>query len=117
MSNNIEYSVLEICDSSRNEIIDVSELSNEILNNEYDKSNEIIALELFYTENYTVKELTKICGYYNISVRNKKKNKLVEDIVMLEINEENNILVSRRKLLNFYYEELKNDDYYKSFVI
>tara|TARA_Y100000992_G_C21231867_1_gene475919 strand:- start:467 stop:826 length:360 start_codon:yes stop_codon:yes gene_type:complete len=118
--NNISYSVIEVCDSSNNEIIDIKELSNNIMisnNNDDEKANELVALEIFYTENYTVKELQKIAGYYNIPIRKLKKDQLVNKIIDFEMNDENTEIVSRRKLLNFYYEELKGDHYFSTFVI
>jgi hypothetical protein len=117
--NNISYSIVEVCNSDNNEIIDMDELSKNMCNeteNNMNTTNEMIALEFFYNENYTVKDLNKVAGYYNIPTRKLKKEQLINKIVEYEMNYENNELVSRRKLLQFYYEELKNDNYFSVFV-
>jgi len=116
--NNISYSIVEVCDSSNNEIININEISNNIMiTNDIDKTNEMIALEIFYSENYNVKDLHKVAGYYNISIRKLKKEQLINKIVEFEMDDENSEIVARRKLLQFYYEEIKNDHYFSKFMI
>jgi len=117
--DNISYSIVEVCNSNNNEIIDMDELSKKIQNeteNDMNTTNEMVAFEFFYNENYTVRDLNKVAGYYNISTRKLKKEQLINKIVEYEMNYENIDIVSRRKLLQFYYEELKNDNYFSLFV-
>ena len=47
-------------------------------------TNEMIALEVFYSENYTVKDLHKVAGYYNISTRKLKKEQLINKKGVIE---------------------------------
>ena len=76
-----------------------------------------VALELCYHENYTLKELYKICDYYEIVRRKLKKDEIIQEIVLFECDPNNSELVQKRKLLWFYVSELKNDKYFKKFVI
>ena len=55
-------------------------------NNNYISS--MTALELEYNE-YLKKDLVKICEYYKISTRKKKKGDLIDDIIEYELNPEN----------------------------
>jgi hypothetical protein len=73
-----------------------------------------------YDLNYNVKQLMLICEYYNfkdIRVSKLKKQDIIEQIVMFEANLENIDIVSKRKELWFYIDELKNDKMMKRFVI
>ena len=73
--------------------------------------------ELEYNTNYTKKELEKIAEYYEISKRKKKKQDLVEDIVLFEKAPENVEMVYRRKRLWSYIEEIKADKYLSKYLI
>lgn len=61
-----------------------------------------------YSENYTVRQLLKICDYYEIQKKTKKVD-IVNDIMVFENNPENKQIVLKRKQLWFYISELKND--------
>ena len=76
-----------------------------------------IALEIEYNSNYNRKELDHIADYYGISKRKKKKNQLVEEIVIFEKEPENMENVHRRKMLWYYVEEIKSDKYLSKFLI
>ena len=78
---------------------------------------DIYASELDYNENYTRKQLDRIADYYQIPKRKKKKAELVEEIVIFENDLSNYELAERRKLLWFYMEEIKNDNYLSKFLI
>ena len=98
------------------------ELLTEIMNKEVknkigDDFNDFLPLFVHFKENFLKKDLEKIAEYYNISKRKKKKDELIEDIVIFELSSENNEIVSRRKLLWFYMEEIKNDNYLNKFLI
>jgi len=80
---------------------------------EYDYSNDAmsgmddyIASELDYQTNYIKKELERIADYYEISKRKKKKNELVEDIVIFEKDPVNVEKVYQRKKMWRYIEEI-----------
>ena len=71
---------------------------------------------VFFNENYTYKQLVKIAEYYKIK-KNRKKEFLINEIVLFEMNEENEDIVVQRKLFDYYIESLMEDDYYKRFII
>ena len=91
---------------------------------DYDYSNDAmsgmddyIASELDYQTNYIKKELDRIADYYEISKRKKKKNELVEDIVIFEKDPVNVEKVYQRKKMWRYIEEIKKDKYLRQFLI
>jgi len=79
--------------------------------------DDMIAMELDYQTNYTKKQLERICDYYDISKRKKKKPQLVEEIVQFEKNTNNLTVVYQRKKLWGYIEEIKSDKYLRKFLI
>ena len=79
--------------------------------------DDMIAMELDYQTNYTKKQLDRICDYYSISKRKKKKHQLVEEIVQFEKNADNLTIVYQRKKLWGYIDEIKNDTYLRKFLI
>ena len=81
----------------------------------YDE-NLFMANCVFFNENYTYKQLVKIAEYYKIK-KNRKKEFLINEIVLFEMNEENEDIVVQRKLFDYYIESLMEDDYYKRFII
>jgi hypothetical protein len=98
----------------------ISEEVNEKLDKE-DNNNLLIsdnyyAEELNYTENFIKKDLSRIADYYSISKRKKKKYQLVQDILLFEKDLKNINLVTRRKTLWGYLQELKEDKYLKQFI-
>lgn len=72
---------------------------------------------LDYKTNYLKKDLIKIAEYYEISVRKKTKDKLIEDILSFENNPENCIILERRQTLWFYLNELMEDNYLRKYII
>jgi len=119
--NNIDY---EITDNkienddlvNYNEIINLVDISiEEKINLEY--NDKIVALKLFYSENYTKNYLDKIADYYGISKRKKRKSNLIKDIVQFECNDQNDFIVERRKTLWYYIEELENDVKMSKYII
>ena len=76
-----------------------------------------VAAELDYRENYTKKQLSKIADYYQISKRKKKKDDLIEEIVIFEKDPSNFHITDRRKTLWYYMQEIKNDNYLSKFLI
>ena len=80
-------------------------------------ANQFITQQIYYQENYTLKELHHIANYYDISKRKKRKAELIDDIVAFEIDNENCELVEQRKRLWFYLNEIKNDNYLSKFII
>ena len=79
--------------------------------------DDMIAMELDYQTNYTKKQLERICDYYAISKRKKRKPQLGEEIVQFEKNANNLTVVYQRKKLWGYIEEIKGDKYLRKFLI
>tara|TARA_Y100000816_G_C26039458_1_gene544350 strand:+ start:338 stop:730 length:393 start_codon:yes stop_codon:yes gene_type:complete len=99
-----------------NEIMENSDSDN---NETYynDINNDYCVLQIDYRENYKKKELERIAGYYGISIRKKKKDDLVDEIIFFEIAPENKEITQTRKRLWFYMDEIINDNYLSKFII
>jgi uncharacterized protein YlaN (UPF0358 family) len=75
---------------------------------------------LNYNLNFNVKQLLQICDYYGIAktMRQQKCNK--DEIIMMlvdfEASEENSEIVTKRQLLWYYVNELKNDSFMKKYI-
>ena len=74
------------------------------------------AMSFDYEMNYTTKQLKHIAGYYGIKHK-ARKMEMIEDIVGYETDAANGDAVMRRKRLFHYMDTLKNDEYFKSFVM
>jgi hypothetical protein len=74
-----------------------------------------------YDLNFTLKQLTQICEYYNLSkdikLHKMKKQDIIEQIVLFENSYENYNTVLKRKEMWYYMGELKNDKLMKKMVI
>ena len=127
MENNLTYNINEKINEIH-DIVDYDELLEEV----NDKYNDIVEDEddngdysadvymatcLDYDNNFTKKELEKIADYYKISKRKKRKSELIEEIVLFEMSFENDFIVNRRKLLWFYMDEIKNDEFLHKYII
>jgi hypothetical protein len=120
-SENINFSLQEDCkeDSDENLVtyedlvkeVDLMEMSSLIGMDDY------IASEVDYQTNYLKKDLERIADYYEISKRKKRKDQLVEDIVIFEKDPANIEVVFRRKKLWSYVQEIKDDKYLSKFLI
>ena len=68
---------------------ELDKLLTEELKDKYEfDENEFMANCLFFNENYTHKQLTKIADYYKIK-KTRKKELLINDIVLFEMEQEN----------------------------
>lgn len=74
-------------------------------------------LEDDYMTNYTKKDLELIADYYAISKRKKKKQELVQDIIIFEQDSMNEEIVEQRKLGWYCIDTIKNDEKLKKFLI
>ena len=74
--------------------------------------------QLNYQLNMTVQQILRICNYYGIAKGLNKcaKDFLISILVDFESNEENSEIVSRRRLMWRYIEELRNDKFMKKHV-
>ena len=77
--------------------------------------------EQYYDEEYTVKDLLKICAYYGIdkNIRTSKCKKLdiISTIIYFESQSENFELVQKRNRMWGYITELMNDPKMKKYII
>jgi hypothetical protein len=113
----------------------VDELTNDGIENENEKmlskllaewdliisdETETMCYEILYS-NYTVKELLKICKYYNIDGHVRatkcKKQDLITNIVYFENLPENAEIVEKRRLMWYYITELLKDPKMKQYII
>ena len=96
---------------------------NEDMNHNMDSLDDLVtennyfAHHLNYDDNYTVKMLSKIMDYYNLNKRKLKKDEMIECILLYESEICNIEIIKRRKMLWFYVSELKNDDFFKQYIL
>lgn len=74
------------------------------------------AMSFDYEMNYNMKQLKHIAGYYGIKNKTRKMD-VIMDIVAYETDAANGVAVIRRKRLFRYIDALKNDEYFKSFIM
>ena len=78
---------------------------------------DFVAHEVHYQTNYIKTQLEKIIEYYGLSKRKKKKDELIQDIVIFEMDPRNIEIVYRRKKLWAYMKEIKEDSFLSKFLI
>ena len=86
------------------------------------KSEDDVFVEIKnYDLNYTLKQLLFICDYYNISkgvkLNKMKKQDIIEQIIIFENDVSNFNLVTKRKQLWYFMDELKSDKFMKKYII
>ena len=101
-------------DTTYTELVDIVNLMEQ--NTEPDMED-FVAMEVHFQTNFTKPQLEKIAEYYKISKRKKRKDELIQDIVVYEINPNNIEIVYRRKKLWLYMKEIKEDRYLSKFLI
>jgi hypothetical protein len=84
---------------------------------EYNNINDYMAMEINYQTNFTKPQLEKIAEYYSISKRKKRKDELIQEILIYEFEQENMEKVWKRKKLWSYIREIKQDSYLSKFLI
>jgi hypothetical protein len=122
---NLSFSLIEKNNKNNREVTyeklleNVNEESSKLNNNNFDELgiDDYISSELNYSENYTKKQLDLIADYYGITKRKKRKQDLIEEIVIYEKEISNYDIVQRRKQLWFYMEEISNDSFLSKFLI
>ena len=110
IENNIDYDILY-----KNYIED---------NNLELDQDTFLALRVDYSSNYNVSDIKKILDYYvefkklnAHSIRKKRKEELIDQLVLFETDDDNIEIVSKRKRLWFYIKEIKNDKYLSKYII
>ena len=121
---NIKYSIIEIKKndekSGLNEILKCVEENegDEMKNN--NEGDNFSAIFFLMEEEYNIltkKELERICDYYEISKRKKRKADLIQDIIIFEQDQTNSEIVERRTEMWYCIEQIKNDKYLKKYLI
>tara|TARA_Y100000389_G_C17454294_1_gene516999 strand:+ start:2283 stop:2696 length:414 start_codon:yes stop_codon:yes gene_type:complete len=69
-----------------------------------------------YSLNYTVKDLKRISKYYKLNIRKKVKDDLIYSILSFETNIDNNAVVSKRKELWYYLQQLLEDSFFNRYI-
>ena len=104
------------------EDINLDELNNQLVEKFHSQQVDMFdehlytATILFFNENYTYKQLAKIADFYK-KKKSRKKEELINYIVLFEMDNNNSELVLKRKLYDYYIECLLEDEYYKKFII
>ena len=127
MTENIKFNFYEVEEEKdENKNINISELMKkmeDIENSELELELENIKVSQIvdYQMNYTIKQLILICDYYGMlkQVKYNKCNK--DEIVFLLVDFENDVnnedIVSTRKNMWYYMNELKNNKFMKKYVL
>ena len=69
-------------------------------------------------EKYSLKELYKICDYYEMTkIKKYKKMELINLIMAFEEDDNNSYIVSKRRIMWTFMEELNSDDKMKKYVL
>ena len=69
-----------------------------------------------YSLNYTVRDLKRISKYYKLNIRKKVKDDLIYSILSFETNIDNNAVVSKRKELWYYLQQLLEDSFFNRYI-
>ena len=121
MTENVNYEITS--GASRNTLQDIKSYISEIINSSDDEkdhsgdTSRIVAIELDYMTNYTVKMLSHILDYYKLSKRRLNKSEMVQIILIFEEDPVNEGCVSTRKQLWKYMLKLRNDEYLSKYIL
>ena len=127
INNRQEENENSIIDNILNEVVDEDWTNNLTSFNDtleliYFKDREFYGDdELYYNQEYNVKDLLKICQYYGIDKNIKsskcKKQDIISTIIYFESLSENYEVVQKRNLMWAYMNELVNDQKMKKYLI
>jgi hypothetical protein len=125
MKDNISYQIDESdpTDFENNTEMDghLKELLKEFENINVKSEDDVFVEIKNYDLNYTLKQLLFICEYYNISkgvkLNKMKKQEIIEQIILFENDISNFNVVSKRKQLWYFMDELKSDKFMKKYII
>lgn len=117
--NNINYINNNINDNIDDDINNNLIYNNNInyINDNINNDNEILAQQINYNLNYSLKYINNIMDYYEIKKTKLNKKQMIEEIVKYENNSENYLNVIERKKLFDIYIELKNNKFFSKFII
>jgi hypothetical protein len=76
-------------------------------------------MELYYNEEYKLKDLMKICQYYGMTkgIKNFKKQDIISSIIYFENSPENYEIVEKRHKMWGYMTELMEDPKMKGYLL
>ena len=119
---NIKGSIIEIKKDKRTSNVEdimkcIEENEKKITDDDGQNFSTIYFLMEEEYNQFTKKELERICDYYSINKRKKRKNDLIQDIIIFEQDIQNSELVDKRIELWYCIEQIKNDNYLKKFLI
>ena len=119
---NIKCSIIEIKKDKRTSNVEdimkcIEENEKKITDDDGQNFSTIYFLMEEEYNQFTKKELERICDYYSINKRKKRKNDLIQDIIIFEQDIQNSELVDKRIELWYCIEKIKNDNYLKKFLI
>jgi len=109
-------SMMQTLTDELNDGLNPGETDGEFEDLDFFKMDCATAMSFDYEMNHTMKQLKHIAGYYGLKCKSRKVD-MIQDIVAYEINDANCDTVSRRKRLFHYINALKNDEYFKTFII
>lgn len=120
--NIMENIYCDVIEKDNKEQIDINQLltivdDNNSLNKDINCIDEQIALELDYSNNYTVKSLGKILDFYELSKKKMRKDEMIQLIVIFETDPNNYILVENRKQLWKNFKELKEHSFFSKYIL
>ena len=134
MTENVIVSIIEkyehCSDNSDEKLLSNIDNLENLINNTYLQDNEdnkdnednednednTMAMHIEYELNYTIKQLKAISDYYNLTIRKLKKNEIIDNIILFEVEDENQTVVYSRKRLWYFVEELKNDRFFDNII-
>ncbi len=116
---NVSYDIIE--KNNDREKINIDEIIGLVNNNSITNADmnmdTMIASEIDYSNNYTIKSLGKILDFYGICKRKLRKDEMVQSIILFEMELCNYELVEERKRLWLNFQELKEHSFFNKFMI
>ena len=83
----------------------------------YNELDNFVAKQLDYQENYIMVDLKKIADYYEISTRKMRKEELIQEIIIYEIDPSHSETVFKRLQAWSWLKELKEDQKLKQYIL
>jgi hypothetical protein len=121
INGNISFTIIEESNSNNSNSENLFQLLDEFEIEGNNLNQDMFPYLINYNENYTVKELLLICDYYGITKEFKlnkcNKEQIIDMLVNFEANPLNCDIISKRKNMWFYINELKNDKFMKKYVL
>ena len=114
----MDYTITDDNTSTNVNYADLLRSVNETVNNNSGENyNSNYQAQLVnYSLNYTMKDLKRIAKYYKINIRKKVKDELIYSILLFENNADNYNIVSKRKELWYYLEQLLDDPFFHKYI-